>query len=81
MPALTEMVIKKLRRAHPVIATSMDGKTEDIPGYFKEIFSNLYNSANDKDEVLNEVEDKIDSSSLEDVKLVTPDIVKKLLKT
>ena len=75
--------IKKLRRAKPVTATSMDGNVDDIPGHFKNIFSNLYNSADDKHElldVLKEVENKIDSSSIEDVKLVTPDIVRKAAK-
>ena len=61
----------------------MDGKTDDIPGHFKDIFSNIYNSADDKDElldVLNEVENKIDNYNIEDVRLVTPDIVRKEFK-
>ena len=75
--------IKKLRRAKPVTATSMDGVTDDIPGHFKNIFSNLYNSADDKDElaeVLTEVENNIKSSSIADVRLVTSDIVRKAAK-
>ena len=75
--------IKKLRRSKPVAATSMDGVTDDIPGHFKNIFSNIYNSADDKDEladVLSEVEDKIDVSSVADVRLVTPEIVRKAAK-
>ena len=75
--------IKKLRSAKPIIATSMDGVTNDIPGHFKNIFSNLYNSADDKEElldVLKQVEEKIDDATLNDVKLVPPDIVKKASK-
>ena len=75
--------IKKLRRAKPVVANSMDGVTDDIPGHFKNIFSNIYNSANDKDdlaEVLNEVESNIDSSSIADVRMVTPDVVRRAAK-
>ena len=75
--------IRKLRKAKPVIATGMDGINDDIPGHFKNIFGNLYNSANDKAallEVLNEVEDMIDETSLDDVKLVTPDIVRQAAK-
>ena len=75
--------IKKLRKAKPVIATSMDGVKQDIPGHFKNIFGNLYNSAGEKEEllkVLQEVEDKIDVSSLDAVDLVTPDIVREAAK-
>ena len=65
------------------IATSMDGKKEDIPGHFKNIFKDIYNSANDQDdlnEVMVEVESKINESSLVDVDLVTPDIVEEATK-
>ena len=75
--------IKKLRSAKPIIATSMDGVTEDIPGHFKNIFSELYNSADDTEElldVLRQVEERIDDSSIDDVNLVTPDIVRKAAK-
>ena len=71
--------IKKLRKCKPVVATSMDGVKEDIPGHFKTIFSDLYNSADDNDElllVLKEVEEKIDESSIDDDELVTVAIVK-----
>ena len=75
--------IKKLRKAKPVVATSVDGVTEDIPGHFRGIFKEIYNSANDEEElldVLNEVESKINESSLDDVQLVTPDIVRQASK-
>ena len=61
----------------------MDGVKQDIPGHFKNIFGNLYNSAGEKEEllkVLQEVEDKIDVSSLDAVDLVTPDIVREAAK-
>ena len=75
--------IKKLRKAKPVAATSMDGVTDNIPDHFRGIFKELYNSANDKEElvgVLTEVEDRINESSLDDVQLVTPEIVKQASK-
>ena len=75
--------IKKLRKCKPTIATSMDGKKEDIPGHFKNIFKDIYNSANDQDdlnEVMVEVESKINEASLVDVDLVTPDIVEEATK-
>ena len=75
--------IKKLRKSKPVVATSMDGNKDDIPGHFREIFSEIYNSANDKEDliqVLNDVESKISVTSLDDVDLVTADIVKQASK-
>ena len=75
--------IKKFRQSKPVVATCMDGVSKDIPGHFKNIFSDLYNSANDKEELLNvmkEVEDTIDERSIDDVNLVIADIVKEASK-
>ena len=75
--------IKKLRRSKPTVATSMDGEKNDIPGHFKNIFENVYNSANDKDDlkkVLVEVEAKITEASFSDVDLVTPEVVNKQLR-
>ena len=51
-----------------------------IPGHFRDIFSRLYNSADDSGEVLDvlkQVEEQIDEESLNDVNLVTPDIIRK----
>ena len=75
--------IKKLRKSKPNVATSMDGEKEDIPGHFKNIFEDVYNSANDQDDlkkVLIEVEAKISETSLSDVDLVTPEIVEQATK-
>ena len=61
----------------------MDGEKEDIPGHFKNIFEDVYNSANDQDDlkkVLIEVEAKISETSLSDVDLVTPEIVEQATK-
>ena len=75
--------IRKLRKSKPTVATSMDGEKNDIPGHFKNIFEDIYNSANDQDEmkeVLIEVESKINETSLGDVDLVTPEIVQQASK-
>ena len=60
--------IKKLRKAKPVLATRMESTTwYDIPGHFRGIFKDLYNSTNDKEEllqVLDDVERKISHSSM-----------------
>ena len=61
----------------------MDGVTEDIPGHFRGIFNELYNSADDKEDlnnVLNDVQKNINESSLIDVQLVTPEVVKQASK-
>ena len=75
--------IKKMRRTNEVVASSMDGKTEDIPGHFKEIYSQLYNSVDDREDlekICDTVEQKINFSSIYDVKKVTPSIVKEASK-
>ena len=59
--------LRKLRKAKPTVATSMDGKKENIADHFKNIFEELYNSADDKDdlnEVLVDVECKINVANL-----------------
>ena len=70
--------IKKLRKSKPMIATNMDGEKDDIPGHFQNIFKEIHNSANDQEElneVMIEVESKINEASLVDVDLVTAEIV------
>ena len=66
--------IKKLRKSKPIVATCMDGEKNDIPGHFQSIFKEIYNSADDKEDllaVLNEVEAKVNESSIDDVQLVS----------
>ena len=43
--------IRKLRKSKPPVATNMDGEKHDIPAHFKNIFEDIYNSANDQDEL------------------------------
>ena len=69
--------IKKMRKSKPKVATSMDGVNKDIPGHFKSIFKNLYNSANDKYELL-DVLKKVEDASLYDVNLEQQKLSKKL---
>ena len=71
--------IKHMRKTKTVCADSMDGKHDDIPGHFRNIYSNLYNSVNDAEDVEDirkEVETKINEASIEDVEKVTPDEVR-----
>ena len=71
--------IKTMRKCKPIVATSMDGVKVDVKGHFKQKYEHLYNSADDKQallDVLKEIEDRVDETSLDDVLKVTPDIVK-----
>ena len=71
--------IKAMRKTRQVVATTMDGVGENLPEHFKTIYSNLYNSVEDAEDMAKvscEVEDKIGAFSLNDVSRVTPDIVK-----
>ena len=72
--------IKKLRNSKPCTANSMDGvRGVGIADHFKSIYSDLYNSVDDQEELLNlcaTVDDKVNVYHLHDVNKVTPDIVK-----
>ena len=62
--------IKKLRKSLPVVATSIDGNAENIEDHFAQVYHNLYNSVNDRNEMMNvkkHLEINIDQSSRDDV--------------
>ena len=69
--------IKKMREHSKVSASCIDGVTTEIPGLFKGIYENLYNSHDDHAEVVTEVNNRMNSSHIVEVDKVTPDIVKK----
>ena len=71
--------IKDMRRCKQVTATSMDGVTKDIPGHFKSVYEDLYNTHDDITQVADieaEINNKINSSHLVDVEKVTPELIK-----
>ena len=75
--------IKKLRSCKPVTATSMDGIKKDIPGHFKNIYTELYNSVDDKDklnDLASDIEDEINFTHISHVNRVTPEVVKEAAK-
>ena len=45
--------IKKLRKSNPVVASSMDGVKDNVEKHFKDIYKNIYNSIDDKENILN----------------------------
>ena len=57
----------------------MDGVTKDIPGHFRSVYEDLYNTHDDITQVADieaEVYNKINSSHLVDVEKVTPELIK-----
>ena len=75
--------IKSLRKSSPVVASSMDGKNEKVEEHFKEIYEDLYNSVDDKLEILNlldNVNEGINYTHTHDVGRVTPEIIKEAAK-
>ena len=71
--------IKKMRKSAPIVASSMDGEKENVGEHFKDIYKDLYNSVDDKDDIANILEvvnNGINNSHAHDVKKVTPEIVK-----
>ena len=71
--------LKKMRRVRKVLPQTMDG-SENVSERFKNVCQKLYNSVNDVQgtkKMLNQVDICINSSSLADVDLVTPELVYK----
>ena len=72
--------LKKLRQTRSVVATSMDGTSENIEEHFKEKYQKLFNSAEDERELVKvqcQAEVMVDEDSLEDIGKVTPEIIRK----
>ena len=72
--------IKQLRKCAPVVANSIDGVSENIPEHFASIYSELYNSADDADqlrEVHKKVESLVEASQSDKVSMITPELVRK----
>ena len=61
----------------------MDGVKENVEEHFKDIYKHLYNSIDDKENILNLLEvvnNSINFTDTHDVKKVTPEIVKEAAK-
>ena len=72
--------IKALRKSPSGIATSIDGVSADIPGHFSAIYSQLYNSADDSEDlkaVHARVEAEVNMSHLDKVAKITPELLRK----
>ena len=72
--------IRKQRSCGSMCATSIDGRSKDIPDYLAGKYEHLYNQVDDKDdlaELETDLNTRIDSESLRFVDLITPEVVKK----
>ena len=75
--------LKALRKSKPTVATSMDGEKDNISDHFGAIYSQLYNSAEDTEkmkEVHAKVEAMVNSSQLENISKITPELLKEAAK-
>ena len=75
--------IKKMRKSKLLVANKIDDKTENIEEHFSNIYSALYNSVVDHDELLNvdeEIEIKTKDNSIKEVERVIPELVKEAVK-
>ena len=74
--------IKHLRQTTPTISSKIDDVSSNIELHFASIYSDLYNSVNDREELISintRLNERINSSSLKDVERVTPELVREAL--
>ena len=74
--------IKSIRNTRQVVANTMDGVVEGIPDHFRTIYSGLYNSVEDTENMTrlsSEVELRVGDFSLQDVTKVTLILCRRLL--
>ena len=72
--------IKALRKSNAAVATSIDGVSANIPEHFGAIYSQLYNTADDSENlkiVHARAEAEVNRSHLEHVAKITPELLKK----
>ena len=75
--------IKKIRKAKPVSTNKIDNKTEKIEEHFAGIYSKLYNSVDDQEnlkKIADEIESKINQNSAKEVDKVTKDLIGEAIK-
>ena len=72
--------IKAMRKTKQVVANSIDGVTDNISEHFKNIYSDLFNSVDDAEnmaKVSEDITNRIQPKDIEDIEKVTPEIIKK----
>ena len=75
--------IRKMRRSDNSVANKIDGTSDNIPDHFAKIYSNLFNSVDDKEnlvQVKKTIDMGIGSESIKYVEKITPNLVKEAAK-
>ena len=70
--------IKKMRNSAPTIANTIDGKCENIPNHFAGIYKDMYDLANDINNLLDvqhALNKNIHSTSVEEAFKITPTVI------
>ena len=71
--------IKSMRQTKQIVATSIDGETANVPNHFKNIYSKLFNSVDDVEnmaKVSHEITNRVSQNDIDDILKVTPEVVK-----
>ena len=71
--------IKRQRKSKKTIAISIDGHQDNIPSYFATKYKNLYNSVDDKTNLIRieeNLENKVNKASLNELNVITPELIK-----
>ena len=71
-----------MRKYEPMVASTIDGESKDIPNHFGHTYENLYNSVSNSqklEEMSLSINKKIDVSCLHDIERVTPEVLSKAI--
>ena len=71
--------LKKLRKIKDTVPITIDGTKDNITGHFANVYERIYNSIDDEEEMATiylRVNKSLDSTSLEDVNLITTDKIR-----
>ena len=74
--------IRKLRKTPPMMSSMIDGVTSNIKSRFAKVYERLYNSVDDKENlmaVLQHLNININSSNLNDVEMITPKLIEQAI--
>ena len=75
--------IKSMRKAKATTANKIDDQTDDIQEHFAGIYSTLYNSVDDYEDLIDVakiLDSKISNKCVDEVEKVTPDLIKEAVK-
>ena len=71
--------IRKMRKAPVAVVNSIDGVTKDIPQHFASIYSRLYNSVNEREELnalYAAIDSQVSNADISEVSKISTDVVR-----